>query len=89
MIGAFEYNDAKVKTTLIMIKMHSGKIKYSGIVRVTDANGDTTIRLSPLLDNGHQFDDMEVVNQDKFYATDSDIGMTHFDPDWGLSLDIH
>jgi hypothetical protein len=48
---AFEYDDRKIRSTLLITRRNDGRYQLAGLVRITDANGDTTLRLTQAVDN--------------------------------------
>jgi len=78
---AYELDDKKVTYTLLMTRLDSGKIRYSGFVRITDANGDSTLRMTTNLDAGTTFDDIEFLSQTP--DPNSAYGLTNLQ-DWGM-----
>lgn len=79
---AFETEDSK--STIIFYRMGQGKVRYSGLVRLTDKNGVTTLRLTNQNITSCVFDDMEFQNPPSS-GLSSDVSMTHYDADWSDS----
>lgn len=75
---AFEREDAK--STLIIIRQN-GKFRYSGMVRQTDSNGDSTMRISNQNITSVLFDDVQFTDPPSS-GVDGDIGLTHMSPDY-------
>lgn len=76
---AFETEDAK--STLILYRTSNGKYRYSGLVRMTDSTGVTRIRVSNQNITPCLFDDLEIQDPPSS-EENSDVGLTHFHPDW-------
>lgn len=79
----FEREDTTA--TLIMIRMGGGKFRFSGLVRMTDSNGDTTIRITNQIITSIVFDAIEYIDPPSSNR-DGDISMTHLSPDWAVQL---
>jgi hypothetical protein len=77
---AFERED--VKSTLILIK-EGNKVKFSGLVRNTDTEGTTWIRLTQTDIGSVEFDDCQIINKPSSEDS-SDIGLTHYSGDYSL-----
>ena len=80
---AYEYDDKKIKTTLILIRQDNGKVRHSGYVRITDAEGDSTLRLTATIDYSVEFDDVEWIKETN--VDDSEMGLTNFQK-WGVAV---
>lgn len=81
---AFETEGAK--STLIMYDMGKGRLRFSGLVRQTNSDGTTSMRITNCVDNSIVFDDM-TVEPPPSSGVNSDISLTHFSSDWSVSLD--
>lgn len=64
-----------VKTTIIFYKDNKG-YRFSGLVRQTDSNGETMMRITNNVITAHVFDDIQIT--DPPVTGDGDIGLTHF-----------
>lgn len=78
---AFERPD--VKSTVIFIK-EGGKIKFSGLVRETDSEGTTWIRLTQSDIGSISFDSEQIITKPSA-EDDSDVGLTHYGGDYSVS----
>jgi len=80
----FEYPDGRVTATPLFIRTIHGKIKYSGMVRLHFADGTTTIRMTPAIDNSMVFEDIEYIKPTN--ADETEVGLTNYDSDYGVGI---
>jgi hypothetical protein len=80
----FEFDDKKIKTTLIMIRRRDGSVKYSGMVRLSWESGETYLRPTAAIDNSIIFDEVQWITQDP--NADSEFALIGYDSDWGLTV---
>jgi hypothetical protein len=80
---AFETENSKA--TLIMYSMGGDKIRFSGLVRLTDSNGVTSIRITNQIVTSIVFDDMEIQNPPGS-GLNTDVSLTHFSADYSVDL---
>ena len=71
----YEIEDKKVKYILLMEKLGSGRIRYTGWIREVDANGDSSMRMTTTIDNATEFDSMEFVDAGVGDADDSEYAL--------------